>query len=505
MINPWITVCLQPEQWKRDCPDKVIKTLYISFAVLISALFFAHAPPMPLAAESSELDTLMEGFSEDDRSSEDPSDDTIEDVMSGFDEGTHDYQAPSPSEGKEPAVGLDGYLKLGASWNVSHEAPVNGETDWRGLSKLRSEIQIDARAQIWHHWRLLAGGKLFYDAAYGLHGRDDFTDEVLDEYESEAEGREVYLQGRLGSLLDLKIGRQIMVWGRSDNLRITDVLNPLDLREPGLTDIEDLRLPTAMTRLDGYWGQWNLTGIAVHEIRFDKNPVFGHDFFPSPIPLPPDETPSDGGDNTEWALALNGIFSGKDISFYWADLYDDAPHGAFGVNGSVVQKHARVTMWGAAGNIALGNWLLKSEVAYWRGLEFFNSAGQTHERIDGLIGIEYSGWNDTTASWEWAVRHLVDFAAPLKTSPDFAQEDEIINALRISRTYLNETVKLTLLGLIYGPMGQDGSLIRGSVAYDWSDAINVLLGTVLYESGDKYALRNIGDNDRVFAEIKYSF
>lgn len=473
--------------------------------LLSTALVLMIATPAAAAAEASEVDTLMEGFSEDDRSSEDASVDTIEEVMSGFDEDTDDSQAASPSERKEPVISLDGYLKLGTSWNVSHDAPKNGETDWRGLSKLRSEVQVEALAKLWRRWRLKAGGKLFYDAAYGLRGRDDFTDEVLDEYESEAECREVYLQGRLGSYLDLKIGRQIVVWGRSDNLRITDVLNPLDLREPGLTDIEDLRLPTAMTRLDGYWGQWNLTGIAVHEIRFDKNPVQGHDFFPSPIPLPPEETPSDGGDDTEWAMALNGIFSGKDISFYWADLFDDAPHSALAANGSMVQKHARITMWGAAGNLALGNWLLKCEAAYWRGLEFFNSASQTHDRIDGLVGIEYSGWDETTASWEWAIRHVVDFEDQLKASPDFAQEDEIINALRVTRTYLNETVELTLLGLIYGPLGQDGSLIRGSVAYDWTDTVNVLLGAVLYESGDMYTFRNIGDNDRVFAEVKYSF
>lgn len=481
---------------------------YILYAVLISALFLALAPPLTRAAETSEtseLDALMEGFGEDDTSSEDPSDDNIEAVMTGFDEETDDSQGQSPSDKKEPAISLDGYLKLGASWNVSHEAPANGETDWRGLSKLRSELQIDALAKLWRHWRLLAGGKLFYDAAYGLRGRDDFTDAVLEAYESEAEWREIYLQGRLGSYLDLKIGRQIVVWGRSDNLRITDVLNPLDLREPGLTDIEDLRLPTAMTRLDGYWGQWNLSGIAIHEIRFDKNPVFGNDFFPSPTPLPPEETPSNGGENTEWAVALNGIFSGKDISFYWADLHDDTAHGAIGANGALIQNHARVTMWGTAGNLAFGNWLLKGEMAYWQGLKFFNSTGEKRERIDGLIGIEYSGWDDTTAALEWAVRHLVDFDDQLQLAPDFAQEDEIINALRVTRTYLNETVELTLLGLIYGPLGQDGSLIRGTAAYDWSDTINVLLGLVLYQSGDRNTMRQIGDNDRIFAEVKYSF
>jgi hypothetical protein len=447
----------------------------------------------------------MDGFSEDDTSPEDPSEKNIDEVMSGFDEETEENQTPSAPKSSEPAIRMDGYLKLGAAWNVSHEAPSNGQTDWRGLSRLRSEVQIDALAKFGPNWRLSAGGKLFYDAVYELRGRDDFTDEVLDAYESEAECHEIYLQGRLGPYFDLKIGRQIVVWGRSDNLRITDILNPVDLREPGLTDIEDLRLPAAMTRLDGYYGQWNLTGIAVHELRFDKNPVFDNDFYPSPMPLPPEETPSDSGDNTEWALALNGIFSGKDISFYWADLFDDSPHAAVGVNGSVIQKHTRITMLGAAGNLALGNWLLKSEAAYFHGLKFFNSADRTYDRLDGLIGMEYSGWDETTICFEWAVRHLADFEQQLKASPDFARQDDIMNALRVTRTYMNETVKITLLGLIYGPLGQDGSLIRGSAAYDWSDSLNLLLAVVLYQSGDRYTMRQIGDNDRIFTQLRYSF
>ncbi len=109
--------------------------------------------------------------------------------------------------------------------------------------------------------------------------------------------------------LDIKVGRQIIVWGRSDNMRVTDVLNPLDLREPGLTDIEDLRMPVAMTRLDFYHGNWNVTGVAVHEQRSDKKPSYGSDFYPLPLvfgPLP-DKEPKSEIDNTGFAeIGVNG-------------------------------------------------------------------------------------------------------------------------------------------------------------------------------------------------------
>jgi len=475
-------------------------------ALLTSVLFMAAPGAMAQSSDQDSVEALMEGFDENPPPSEGPQ---LENLMEGFDENATDAPADQMADSQpgmeDSAITIDGYLKLGAAWNIAHQAPEAGETDWRGLSKLRSEAQFDMLAK-WHpHWRMLIGGKVFYDAAYGLRGQNDFSDEVIAAYERETEWREFYLQGRLARPVDLKSGRQIVVWGRSDNIRITDVLNPLDLREPGLTDIEDLRLPVTMTRLDGYLKPWDLTGIAVHEIRFNKNPVWGHDFYPGSMPQPTEEEPSDGGGNTELAAALNGVFSGKDISFYWANVFDDNGHVTTDTDGKLKQKHARITMWGAAGNLALGNWLLKGEAAYRRGLKFYNNGNQALGRIDVLLGVEYSGWDETSISLEWADRHLIDFDERLESSPDYAQEDEIINALRISHTLLNETVELTLLSLIYGPLGQDGALARISVEYDWSDAVSLKLGAALYQSGDKYTQQNIGDNDRVFAEIKYSF
>jgi hypothetical protein len=64
----------------------------------------------------------------------------------------------------------------------------------------------------------------------------------------------------------------------------------------------------------------------VYEIRFNKNPEYGSDFSPAETPLPHEDKPKSCADNTEFALALNLIFSGWDISFYWARIYDDTTH-----------------------------------------------------------------------------------------------------------------------------------------------------------------------------------
>ncbi len=464
----------------------------------IGIIVFAH--PSLWATEKDSIDEIVSGFEAEPSEQVQPD---LDDIIEGFDDTAQPTE--KVTETAEPPFTLNGHLKLGAAYNFAHPAPEKDQADWRGLSRLKTEAGLDLKAKWQNNWRLRVEGKVNYDWAYTLKGRDSFSDDVLDQYEQETELGEAYIQGRLHRRLDLKTGRQIVVWGRSDNIRITDVLNPLDFREPGLVDIEDLRLPVALTRMDAYWGAWNLSAIAGHEIRFNKNPVLGHDFFPGATPLPPEEKPSSGANHTEWALALNGIFSSKDISFYWADIFDEAAYVTMTSSAALVRKHARVNLWGAAGSYALGNWLLIGEGAYWQKLKYSNVADHAFERLDGLVGIEYSGWNDTTVALDWAVRHIIDFEDRLALAPDFAQQDAFETALRISKDFLNATLELNLLAMIFGPLGQDGALERISCKYDWSDAISSTVGVVFYQSGDKYALSNIEDNDRIFLDVKYSF
>lgn len=454
---------------------------------------------------STELDKVLKGF--DDQPGMVKENKEIDDVLKGFEEGEDKAEESTQKEKakKPPFCDLSGSLSLGVSYGFAHDATKLGETDYRGLTCLRPDVHLDLDIQILKNWKALISGRAFYDLAYEINGRDKYTDEVLDEYEKEAEFREVYLQGSLLASLDLKVGRQIVVWGKSDNIRVVDILNPLDNREPGLVDIEDLRLPVTMTRLDYYLGKWNLTAIAVHEIRFNKNPVFGSEFFPFETPLPEEKKPTNSLDNTEYALALNGIFSGWDISFYGAWFFDDQPHIESVSPVHLERRHSRLTMVGTAVNVALGNWLLKSEAACFDGLEFFAVPGEKKSRFDVLAGVEYSGFTDTTISLEAVNRHLNDFDSTMKAPPDSAQEDEFQTVLRYSGDFLHDTLHLVMLASTFGVTGDNGSLQRFSVEYDVTDAFSIKLGLVTYQSGDKAQFRNIGDNDRLFFEANYSF
>lgn len=474
------------------------------FIVAVGVCFLEM--PAAIAQNNTPIEEVLKGF-EDENFSDMSA--TEEDVLKGFDEDEAEKSDRATTKTTAPSrIQVDGYAKIGSSYTFAHDAPEAGETDWRGLSRLRSELQLDISLKLSDRWKGSASGKGSYDLAYGINGKDKYSPQVLDAYQEEWELRETYIQGRLFDNLDIKIGRQIAVWGKSDNIRINDVLNPLDLREPGLTDIEDLRLPVTMTRLDYYFGDWSITGIAVHEIRFNKMPAFGHDFFPGANPLPYEKIPANGDGNTEYAASLAGIFSGWDIAFYAAEVFDDVAHTEIVIKDSQTQtelQHARLKMLGSAFNVAFGNWLLKMEGAYLEGFEFFNAPGEKFSRIDLGAGIEYSGFRDTTLSIETVNRRILDYEAVLSSFPDQTEEDQVQSVVRLSRDFLNQTLTLTYLLSLFGATGQDGLIQRFTVAYAFTDAIKAVGGAVFYESGDLGVYRNIGENDRLYLEIKYSF
>jgi len=457
--------------------------------------------PSASAAEDAALDAVLEGFDEE-TSAEGSS---LDSVMEGFDEAPASTAGPTTSPAQPLAqqhFQFAGSILLGSAYNFAHQQPAAGQTDYRGFSRLRLNGGLGLKARIAEGWMGVIKAHAFHDFIYELNDRDNYTSEVLEHYESEAEFDEVFLRGKVTPNLDIKLGRQIMVWGKSDNLRVTDILNPMDQRQLGQTDIEYLRLPVAMSRIDYYLGSWGLSAIAIHESRFDKRPVYGSDYYPLPTP-PPQEIVPDNNGFDEYALALNGTFSGWDLSLYAAHLFEDAAHPEMVPGVGVRLLHSEIDMVGGAVNVALSNWLFKGEAAHFEGLRYSSLPGEEHSRSDLLVGIEYSGFSDTTLSLEIVDRYIDDYDNRLLNESLKAHNYE--TAFRYQGDFLHNQLHLTLMAVALGDGGDGGGFSRLALQYDLRDALELTVGVINYYEGDKTPFNAIADNDRIFVQLKQSF
>jgi hypothetical protein len=492
---------------------KTVNALPIIFFASLCLILSQPVFPELAAAEEEDLERVIEGFEDEPVNNSEESFDRIlegfedqleEDSLQTIDDG--DLSKQNDPQNRLVTMSFNGHASVRSTYNYAHEEPEANETDWRGLSSLRSEVMLAVDTKLGKNWSARISAIAAYDAAYDINGRDSYTNDVLENYIEEVELLETYVQGRLLRYLDVKAGRQVVVWGKLDNIRVTDILNPLDLREIGATDIEDLRLPVSMLKINGYVYNWTLTGLAIPEIRFNKNPEYGSDFYPADVPPVHEETPENGVEHMEYALSASGVFSGWDIAFYWADVYSDTAHlerlpGLF----QVELAHASINLYGAVFDVVFGNWLLKAEVAHITGLKYFNTADETYSRTDVGTGIEFSGFSEMILGIEAVQRYIHEYKDVLENEPDNLEKISTQSVFRLTKTWLNKTLSLTILGSAFGTDLKKGSLQRYELVYDISDGLLVKGGLVAYQSGSTTGFDDIGDNDRLFLEFKYSF
>ncbi len=89
---------------------------------------------------------------------------------------------------------------------------------------------------------------------------------------AEAELRELYLDGRLGPAF-LRIGKQQIVWGQADGLRVLDVVNPFSFREFVWPDPQDRRIPLWAIKTEVPIGGATLQLLWLPDPTFDEIPL----------------------------------------------------------------------------------------------------------------------------------------------------------------------------------------------------------------------------------------
>ncbi|CAA6804574.1 MAG: Unknown protein [uncultured Sulfurovum sp.] len=438
------------------------------------------------------LDALMDGFDEEPKVKTEIKKDAVDDIMEGFDD--EPISSSKKNNSKKPKVkeaqgALTGRITEQTAYAYSSETPHDN------FSSLKSSLLLDYEYKFENGFKFKTNAKAYYDAIYSLRGREKYTKDELHELESEVELFDAYIEGSLADNLDMKLGRQVVVWGRSDTIRITDVLNPLDNRRPGIVDIEDLRLPVAMAKFDYFVDDWRITPMAILEQRFSKNPPAGSVFNASSTSIPNDEKHND----ILPALSIGAEFSGWDANFYAAQLRDDAGYFA---NGKL--QHDKVNMFGAAFNVLNGSWLLKSELAHFDGLKYTTTQQKEFKRSDGLVGVEYNGIADTLISYDASLRKIHDYDNRLKNERFEVQEDTYQHAFRVSSDFMNATLHANYLVSLFGKSLDKGGFQRAWIKYDIADAIYANVGVIDYLSGSQQ-FDAIADNDMIFLDVSYSF
>ncbi len=351
---------------------------------------------------------------------------------------------------------------------------------------------------------------LKYDAAYES---NNYSDEASREYKTNFKTkdilRELYVEGSISDL-SFRLGRQQVIWGEAVGLKITDIINPQDLREFILDDFIDSRVPLWMLKLEYSLGKYDIENLFIPDFEPDRPAETGSEWsLPSPFSYPqqPISKPGDGFESTEIGLRLSRFLGGWDISSSYFYTWDDSPALHIKEEKSekkVFPEHHRHHTLGFTFNNAFGKWVPQGEFAFNIGKFFRIEETEVAEGVTRknnlfyMTGADYTVNDNLLVNGQFIQQIIFNYEEGII-------DDAIENIFSIffQSNFMNETLKPDLL-ILYD--ANDGVfLIRPKAAYDLTDKIKLTLGADIIEGEAKGFIGQFNNNDRIYFETKYSF
>lgn len=277
---------------------------------------------------------------------------------------------------------------------------------------------------------LVGEGRARWNHAYA----NDYSEAAQEEYEWSSDWREFYISRDIHQW-NFSLGLQQVVWGKADNLRVLDQVNPLDYREFVLPDLNDYRKPLWMAKGEGYVGEWSVQTFYIpwFEPNDPAAPGSEYDYFTfDPALLQNfnmlrEKKPSRTFENGEAGLQIARSFFGLDVNFFAFHTWDDNPvyRQFYSVDNQgeliaeLLPEYHRQLHLGAATAFSLANgfvvrseWLFIPDSVYMLGIADVDGGLVEEATINALIGVDYS-WRDWLFSLQANDRYIDNWSADI--------------------------------------------------------------------------------------------
>lgn len=334
--------------------------------------------------------------------------------------------------------------------------------------------------------------------------------------------REIYLDLYFKKI-DIRIGKQQIVWGKADGVFITDVVSPLNLTEFLLPDFNEIRAGVYAAKFDYYLGNNTFEVIWIPVFTAIETPTPGSIWFKQPaFPIQPTfdfskQNVTASLENSEIFAKFTAITSLVDVELMGGYTWDDTPvlhmTKSFGMNPdtqtpylsgiNVTPQYHRLTLGGGSFSSQIKGFIFRGEAAYYSG-KYFLTEDMT--AVDGLIEKDYLHYvlgldftiSSILISTQFIQEHILDYAPGIMT-----KETQNTMTFLARADLLRETLHLELFSYI-GLTNED-ALIRPKITYDYDDSFSVLFGANIFVGDEAGRFGQYKDNSMIYAKIKYNF
>jgi hypothetical protein len=345
---------------------------------------------------------------------------------------------------------------------------------------------------------------------------------------------------------EIELGKQIVRWGKSDQLSPVDNVNPQDLREFIVPELEDRKLPVWMARARWFFDGWAAEGVFIpwHESAdidyFDSDwGVYRHvkgDVQDAALPEDlkgylmglrvSENDPPNTLKNSEFGARLTttigrwdwgaSIFYGReDLPFFGQfPIKNLALPGAFSSRGvlqalddavltdeNIEVYYPRQTIVGLEFESTLGVFGVRGESAYFDQTSFLlnDLTSDTRPVLHTVVGGDYTGVSGFYGNLQLSHRYIHNY------------DDSIMYFDRHNVSLLGEVRQEGLRGTVEGylrfncDLHDGGYYLEPGLVYSGVKNLDLTLGLNIFGGDQDTFLGYYDDNDQVFLKAKYHF
>ncbi|KAF5424679.1 MAG: Protein of unknown function (DUF1302) [Candidatus Methanocomedens sp.] len=306
--------------------------------------------------------------------------------------------------------------------------------------------------------------------------------------------------------VDIRVGRQIVRWGKTDQISPVDNLNPQDLREFITHDLEDRKIPNWMVRARLFSDFFTVEGIYLPFFESSRIDYFGTDWaifrHMNRIGVH-EEEPDRKFKNGEGGVRVTKTISGWDLGLSYLYAWEDLPYfETFPTGGGDVQiTYKRSNIFGFEFETTAGEIGLRGEAAYFDQQSFLtNNLTSTRKIVYYyIVGVDYSGENDWYINIQFSHQIITNYDSTIlyfkRNNPSLCGEI----SKEFQEGYFEAELKYNFA------LNENSFYLSPRIICSYASNLDITLGLNIFE-GDSDTLMGLYDaNDQIYIDFKYYF
>lgn len=419
-------------------------------------------------------------------------------------------------------------LDIETSALLDFQAAINTDSGSRQLMQASAEPELNVRFD--NGIRFTAIGRIRLQSIDGLQADNidrrsysSATKPSLLGNDLSLELREFFIETSVGDDY-LTFGKQQVVWGKADGLKVLDVVNPQSFREFILEDFEKSRIPLWTVNYE-----WQLSDDST--LQFLWIPDQSMHALPDDdatyrftsrrlVPTAPAgvavnikdiDRPSRVLKDSDFGLRWSAFIDGWDLTLNYLYHYDDLPVyfqqlnvSSTGATVTISPEYKRSHLVGGTFSNAFGNLTVRGEIGYSSDKYFLsnnpndNNGVVNSDEVSYVLGFDWFGFEETLLSVQLFQSIILN-----PSSGIIRPSTDTNVTFLLQKDFLNETLTVEMLAL--QNLNDKDGFLRPKISYDWGDDLKIWLGADIFY-GDKDGLFGEFDkNDQILFGIEQGF